>query len=208
VGSRLGFSWRETERPELPLIARSSPEESEVLKYCCAFNLQAARHHGHMWVQAMEWMIADGDPPMPSVGSVLTGVGIRVRGDVTPADPESWDGVVALDGGVPHESRYRLTGRAGEGRDFDVDTGRGTEHAGAEFLLTVAADQFLVQFDGWARDVPTGSRVTVTGQLSVIGAYEWDDFGLTESRADWLVQAVASADHGDTMLDLAATHDR
>src|SRR5690349_2507223 len=118
-----------------------------------------------MWVRAMEWMIADGEPPMPSVGSVLTGVGIRVRGDVTCPEPESRDGVVALSGGVPHETRYRLTGRAGEGRGFDVDTGSGTEHGGAEFLLTVAANQFQVQFDGRARDVPTGSRVTVTGQL-------------------------------------------
>jgi hypothetical protein len=38
--------------------------------------------------------------------------------------------------------------------------------------------------------------------------YEWDDFELTESRADWLVQAVANGDRNDTMLDLAATNAR
>ncbi|TDO26065.1 hypothetical protein EV643_1743 [Kribbella sp. VKM Ac-2527] len=42
----------------------------------------------------------------------------------------------------------------------------------------------------------------LTGRLSIVGAYEWDDFALTESPADWLVKAVAKADRGDTMLDL------
>jgi len=52
--------------------------------------------------------------------------------------------------------------------------------------------------------VPTGSRVTVTGRLTVVGEYEWDAFALGESRADWLVKAVAPADNDDTMLDLVA----
>jgi hypothetical protein len=38
----------------------------------------------------------------------------------------------------------------------------------------------------------------------VVGEYEWDAFALGESRADWLVKAVASADDDDTMLDLVA----
>jgi hypothetical protein len=54
--------------------------------------------------------------------------------------------------------------------------------------------------------VPTWGRVTVTGRLSIAGVYEWDDFGLTESRADWLVQAAVAADRGDTMLDLVLLH--
>lgn len=36
----------------------------------------------------------------------------------------------------------------------------------------------------------------------MLGAYEWEAFGLEESRADWLVEAIAPADHGDTMLDV------
>jgi len=32
---------------------------------------------------------------------------------------------------------------------------------------------------------------------------ERDTFELGESRADWLVKAVAAADHGDTILDRA-----
>lgn len=54
----------------------------------------------------MDWMVADGEPPMPNVGSVLTGVGIRVRGDVAPADPGSLDGVVAMGAERPHDARY------------------------------------------------------------------------------------------------------
>jgi hypothetical protein len=157
-----------------------------------------------MWVRLMDWMIADGEPPLPNVGSLLTGVGLRVRGEVTAAPPDSPDGIVEVQDGHPHEVMYRLTGRAGEPRDFDVDTGQGGRHAGAEFVLTVGSDRYQVQTDGWARDVPTGSRVTVTGRLGVVGEYEWDAFALGESRSDWLLKAVAPADDVDTMLDLVA----
>ena len=94
-----------------------------------------------------------------------------------------------------------MTGRAGEPRISDADG----SHGGAEFVLTVGSDRFQVQFDGRAREVSVGTRVTVIGRLAVIGDYEWDAFGLSESRADWLVTGVASADRGDTMLDLAPT---
>ena len=158
-----------------------------------------------MWVRLMNWMIADGEPPLPNVGSLLTCVGLRVRGEVTAAPPDSPDGSVETQGGHPPEVMYRLTGRAGEPRDFDVDTGQaGMRHAGVEFVLTVGFDRYQVQTDGWASDVPTGSRVTVTGSLAVVGEYEWDAFALSELRADWLVKAVAPADNDDTMLDLLA----
>ncbi|TDW74967.1 hypothetical protein EV653_0077 [Kribbella pratensis] len=38
----------------------------------------------------------------------------------------------------------------------------------------------------------------------MVGEYEWEAFALSESRADWLVKAVAPADSDDTMLDLVA----
>jgi hypothetical protein len=123
---------------------------------------------------------------------------------VTPAQPDSPDGIVEARPGHPHEVIYRLTGRADEPRDFDVDTGAGIRHAGAEFVLTVGADRNQLETDGWARDVLAGSRVAVTGRLEVVGDYEWDAFGLGESRADWLVKAIAWADDRDTMVDLGA----
>ncbi len=46
--------------------------------------------------------------------------------------------------------------------------------------------------------------MTVTGRLEVVGDYEWDAFGLRESRADWLVKAIAWADDRDIMVDLGA----
>jgi hypothetical protein len=36
----------------------------------------------------------------------------------------------------------------------------------------------------------------------VIADYEWDAFPIDESRADWLVKAVARADDGDAMIDV------
>jgi hypothetical protein len=157
-----------------------------------------------MWVRLMDWMIADGEPPLPNVGCLLTGVGLRVRGEMTAAPLDSPDGIVEAQDGHPAEVMYRLTGEAGAPRDFDVDTGQGGRHTGAEFVLTVGSDRYQVQTDGWARDVPTGSRVSVTGRLTVVGEYEWDAFALGESGADWLVKAVAAADDDDTMLDLVA----
>ena len=53
--------------------------------------------------------------------------------------------------------------------------------------------------------MPAGSRVMVSGRLAFVGAYGCDAFALTDSRSNWLVQAVAPADQGDTMLDVTAT---
>jgi hypothetical protein len=65
-----------------------------------------------MWVRLLEWMIADAEPPMGTVGSMLSGVGMRVRGEVTIARPESPDGIVEIQGG-PHfgHANNRLPGR-------------------------------------------------------------------------------------------------
>ncbi|MGZ0150157.1 hypothetical protein ACXJJ3_24060 [Kribbella sp. WER1] len=152
----------------------------------------------------MSWMIADSEPLLPHAGSLLTGVGLRVRGGLTAAPLDSTDGIVTAQGGHPYEVTYQLTGRANEPRDVDMDTGRGGQHAGVEFVLTVGSDRYQVQADGWARDVLTGSRVMVIGRLELVGEYEWEAYSLHESRADWLVKAVAPADDEDTMLDLVA----
>jgi hypothetical protein len=58
-----------------------------------------------MWVRLLEWMIADAEPPMRTVGSMLTGVDIRVRGEVTTARPESPDGIVEIQGGAHSGTR-------------------------------------------------------------------------------------------------------
>ena len=71
-----------------------------------------------MWVRLSEWMIYDEEPPLPSVGSVLTGLGIRAHGEVTPALLDSPDGIVEIPGNQPHQVMYQLTGRMSEPRDF------------------------------------------------------------------------------------------
>ena len=40
--------------------------------------------------------------------------------------------------------------------------------------------------------------------FEVVGAYEWEDFGLDDTRSTWIVQAMASAADGDVMLDVVA----
>lgn len=159
-----------------------------------------------MWVRLAAWMIADREVPTPYVGAVLSGVGVRVFGAVVTAEPDTPDGIVALPGGAaPYEVLYRLTGRAGEPRNFKAVSGQGNEHAGAEFVLVIGGESYQVQFDGWAHQVSTGSRVTVTGRASIVGDYEWEAFELTDSRADWVINDVAHGEHGDTMVALATS---
>jgi len=55
-------------------------------------------------------------------------------------------------------------------------------------------------------DPSEGSSEPSPAPLSIVGAYEWDDFQLTESRADWLVRATVRTDRGDTMLDLVSLY--
>ena len=163
-----------------------------------------------MWVRMAAWMVADREPPVPSAGSLLTAVGIRMQGEVTTASPGTPDGIVEVRGGLPHETVYRLVGRIVEPRDFEMNTTTRfhprRRHAGVEFLLIAGPARFQVQSDGWAHDLTAGARVAVTGCLQLVGEYEWDAFHLDESRTDWLVKTVVP-DHGDFMLDVAAPAD-
>jgi len=152
----------------------------------------------------MDWMIADEERPMPKVGEQVKGVGIRVRGAVQPATVDRPDGIVEIEAPKPHQVRYQLTGSVIDPRDFELDKGGRGKDARGEFVLTVHDDRFQVQLEGSTRDIQPRDRVTVDGPLFIVGAYEWDDFQLTESRADWPVRSVVRADRGDTMLDLVS----
>lgn len=159
-----------------------------------------------MWVRVLEWMLVEKVPPRPDAGSLLRSVGVRLHGVATAADATP-DGVVEVPDpdSSTHRSVYALTGTASDAQDFWTNTkrwGRG-QHSGAEFVLTVGADRFQVHFLGHASDVVSGSRVTATGGLSLVGEYEWDGFELTDTRADWLVTKVVDLPDGDIMVELA-----
>jgi hypothetical protein len=158
-----------------------------------------------MWVAVSDWMLADDDPPLPSVGSMLRSVGVRLMGTVAAAEAGAADAVAEVastNDPVPWLVEYVVTGTAGQARDVDVDGDRHRQHSGAEFVLTADEHRFQVRFDGWAHDVAPDSRVAVRGRLSVVGGYEWEAFGLTESRADWRVGEVVVLDTGGAMIDL------
>ncbi|PFG17099.1 hypothetical protein ATK74_1660 [Propionicimonas paludicola] len=159
-----------------------------------------------MWVRVMGWMMADDEPPRPSVGSLLRSVGVRARGAVVAADPREPDGIVEVAGGSgPGEQVYAVTGIASEVRDIwsGAERGRRREHCGAEFVLRVGADQFQVQFDGHASEVASGARVTVTGRLELVGEYEWESFQLPDTRTDWLVTEIVELSDDDISARLA-----
>lgn len=162
-----------------------------------------------MWVRIFGWTLADNEPPSPDAGSMLRSVGVRVRGEVSAAESATPDGVAEVPdaaGEDSHRRVYAMTGIAGDAQDVWSDTGRRRErqqHSGAEFVLAVGADRFQAQFDGHASEVLPGSRVTVTGGLELVGGYEWDAFGLGDTRADWIVTKVVALPHGDIAVELA-----
>lgn len=92
---------------------------------------------GSMWVRLPEWMIYDGEPPLPEVGEILPSLGLRVHGEVVPAAEDLPDAMTEIPADHPHEVRYWVTGRIEEPRDFDMDQGQGTTHAGVEFVVNV-----------------------------------------------------------------------
>jgi hypothetical protein len=149
-------------------------------------------------------MIRDGQPPLPETGTVLRNIGLRLRGDVTSAPDDRVEGIVETQSSHLPDSLYQVTGRVGEPRDFDVDTGAGPTHAGVEYVLHVGGQRFQVQADGRAGDVRPDSRVTVQGRFEVIGAYEWEHFGLDDTRSTWLARGVTEADDGNLLIDLVA----
>ena len=158
-----------------------------------------------MWVAIRDWMLADQEPPRPSVGSVLRSAGVSVRGTVAVAEPDAPDSIAEIGATLdasPQFVEYMLTGTTAPARDVDIHTGRHRRHSGAEFVLTVSGLRFQVRFDGSARDVPARSRVVVRGQLSLVADYEWEAFQLADSRADWRVRHVVALDTGGVMVDL------
>ena len=113
------------------------------------------RDDGVMWVAIRDWMLADNEPPLPSVGSVLGSVGVRASGTVAVAKPDAADAINEIGttaDPVPQFVEYVFVGATGPARDvnFHVD-GRG-RHSGAEFVLSVNELRFQVRFDGRARE--------------------------------------------------------
>ena len=158
-----------------------------------------------MWVAVYDWMLADNEPPLPSVGSMLRAVGVRLTGTLAAAEPGAADAIAeiaATNDPVPWLVEYVVTGTAGQARDFEFEVDRRRRQSAGEFVLTVNDYRFQVRFDGWAHDLALDSRVAVRGKLSAVGGYEWDAFQLTESRADWRVGDVVVLDGGGAMIDL------
>lgn len=151
-------------------------------------------------------MIVEGEPPLPEAGSLIRAVGVRINGAAEPAGRSAIDGIANARSTDPSEHLYALTGVASEARDVYASGGPdGDEHqlVGAEFVLSVGSARFQARVHGPASDVRAGSRVTVTGRLGLVGAYEWDAFELVDTRSDWLVAEVQPLPDGGVSLDLS-----
>ena len=159
-----------------------------------------------MWIRLPAWMMADEEPPLPAPGDLLAGLGIRAHGTPATAPGGAVDGieeVLAL-GVRPQDAEYVLTGTVSNIRDYCAGEGPEGGHAGAECVLDTGMGRFQVQYAGWARDVDPSSRAQLRSKLTAIGGYEWEAFGLTDTRTDWTVHEVAVLDDGDAMVRVTA----
>lgn len=162
---------------------------------------------GSMLVRVPEWVLVESGRPRPDAGSHLRSVAVRLHGQIAAVDGETPDGITEVPpGGSMANQRpvYALTGTISDPSDVWTRTkrwGRG-EHSGAELVLTIGSDRFQVQFDGSASDVVPGSRVTATGELVLVGDYEWESFDLTDTRADWYIVRVVDLPGDDIQVDL------
>jgi hypothetical protein len=161
-----------------------------------------------MWVRVMGGMLTTGEALRPVAGGELRAAGLRVRGAVVAADDATADGVVDLPaarGTAQGCPEYQLTGVASDGRDVWAQHRRrrgSTHHAGAEFVLSVGGQRYQVHHGGSASDVAERSRVTVIGAVELVAGYEWEDFGLPDTRSDWFIERVVELSDGDALVDL------
>jgi hypothetical protein len=136
---------------------------------------------------------------------VLPNIGIRLLGSVGRADPLEEEGIVPREEslGTPRVTvEYVVTGSVANARDFEVDMGADTQHAGVELVMSVNGRLIQAQVGGRARDVEPGSRLRLRGEFVVIGDYEWEAFDLLDTRASWSVEEMLQLSTGDYLLRL------
>ncbi len=95
-----------------------------------------------------------------------------------------------------------MTGSVVTATDYQSDMGSGPRHAGTDVVLSVNGDLLQCQITGPASDIEIGSDLTVRGRLSHIGDYEWDAFGLLDTRRAWSIEEVQRLPDDDLMLRL------
>ena len=158
-----------------------------------------------LWARLADWVRVEGDLPQPLQGSVLPHVGIRAYGTVERVSDAVDVGLIAESQPSDTDPRtpvYAVTATVESSRDFEADTGSGSQHAGLELVLDARRCRLQAQVEGHAHDVEIGSRVTVRGTLFVIGQYEWEAFGLVDTRADWRIEETLTQPDGDYVLRL------
>jgi len=156
-----------------------------------------------LWVRVRAWELGD----QLFVGEVLPSQAIRVTGTVEPFHAPVRERISQVDG--PHVDpdavEYVVTGSVVTATDYQSDTGSGPHHAGTDVVLSVNGDLMQSQIAGPASDIDIGSALTVRGRLSHIGDYEWDAFGLVDTRRAWAIEEVHRLPDDDLMLRLRPT---
>ena len=158
---------------------------------------------GSVWVWVGAWELGD----QPVAGAVLPHEGIRVRGKVEPSHSPMREGVSPTHEPLddPDAVEYVVTGAVVSASDYQADMGSGLRHAGTDVVLSVNGDPVQAQIAGPARDLQVGSVLSVRGPLLHIADYEWDGFGLVETRRAWLIEEVKHLTDSDLMLRLRPT---
>ena len=146
------------------------------------------------------WELGD----QPVAGGILPNEGIRIRGTVESSHTPAQECISTIGGSLadPGAVEYVLAGSVVTATDFQSDTGTGPLHAGTDVVLSVNGDLMQSQIAGPASDIEIGSALTVRGRLVHIRDYEWDAFGLVDTRRSWSIEEVQRLADDDLMLRL------
>ena len=146
-----------------------------------------------MWARSRHWEF---DNPRP--GDVLELEAICISGTVEAPAPT--DGVVRQEHARDASPAYLITGSLVSAQDFQADFGHGSRHAGTDVLLSVGGERMLAQIPGPASTVELGARVTVRGEVTVLAAYKWDEFGVADTAREWSIEDVRNPDVGEYLM--------
>jgi hypothetical protein len=168
-----------------------------------------------MWVRLADWEVVDGEVEKPVPGAVMRSMALSIHGRREPVGAQVFEGgaqssMLLEDATFSGPSRppvYVVTGRVEQADDVWANYGQGSTHAGARLLLQLDGWRLFAQVDGSARESDPGSLfpVRIRGCLSFVASYEWDAFGLTDIRTDWVVMEVVHLPSRDFLVRVQPT---
>lgn len=120
----------------------------------------------------------------------------------------SREGITAVVGAPDH--RYRIDGHVLFTHEFEtVGSRRESPVHGTELIVDAGVCCLVVRPRVGGPAVKVGDQVGIEGPWTVIAEYEWDDFAISDVRADWLLRSFEVVGENYLLkLEAALHHER